>query len=34
LSFAVASVKGWRDSSEQARKAAAEGFYNDLYWFD
>jgi hypothetical protein len=33
-SFAVVSVKGWQDASEPERKAAAEGFYNDAYWFD
>jgi hypothetical protein len=33
-SFAIASVAGWQGSSEQERKAAAEGFYNDAYWFD
>ncbi|QWF80214.1 acyl-CoA reductase [Amycolatopsis sp. CA-230715] len=33
-SFAIASVKGWQESSEAERKAAAEGFYNDSYWFD
>lgn len=33
-SFAVASVQGWQRSSEQERQAAAEGFYNDSYWFD
>ncbi|EMD30098.1 acyl-CoA reductase [Amycolatopsis azurea] len=33
-SFAVASVRGWRNSSEAERRGAAEGFYNDSYWFD
>jgi hypothetical protein len=33
-SFAVASVAGWQRASEPERRAAAEGFYNDSYWFD
>jgi hypothetical protein len=33
-SFAVASVAGWQRASEAERRAAAEGFYNDSYWFD
>jgi hypothetical protein len=33
-SFAVASVKGWRAASGHERGLAAEGFYNDSYWFD
>jgi hypothetical protein len=33
-SFAVMSVKGWQETSEPERKVAAEGFYNDSYWFD
>ncbi|MFD9892035.1 acyl-CoA reductase [Amycolatopsis sp. NPDC059027] len=33
-SFAVASVAGWQNASEDQRRAAAEGFYNDSYWFD
>lgn len=33
-SFAVASVRGWQNSSEAERRGAAEGFYNDSYWFD
>ncbi|WP_020668870.1 acyl-CoA reductase [Amycolatopsis nigrescens] len=33
-SFAIASVRGWQEASEQGRRAAAEGFYNDSYWFD
>ncbi len=33
-SFAVASVRGWREASETERRGAAEGFYNDSYWFD
>ncbi|MFG1644296.1 acyl-CoA reductase [Amycolatopsis sp. NPDC049252] len=33
-SFAVASVAGWQRASEAERAAAAEGFYNDSYWFD
>lgn len=33
-SFAIASVAGWQNASEAERKAAAEGFYNDSYWFD
>ncbi|WP_158888533.1 acyl-CoA reductase [Amycolatopsis anabasis] len=33
-SFAIASVRGWQAASEAERKAAAEGFYNDSYWFD
>jgi hypothetical protein len=33
-SFAVASVAGWQRSSEPERRAAAEAFYNDSYWFD
>ncbi|AUI62883.1 acyl-CoA reductase [Amycolatopsis sp. BJA-103] len=33
-SFAVASVRGWHEASETERRGAAEGFYNDSYWFD
>jgi hypothetical protein len=33
-SFAVASVRGWQEASEPERRRAAEGFYNDSYWFD
>ncbi|WP_116049070.1 acyl-CoA reductase [Amycolatopsis palatopharyngis] len=33
-SFAVVSVPGWQQASEQERGRAAEGFYNDSYWFD
>jgi hypothetical protein len=33
-SFAVASVAGWQRASEAERRTAAEGFYNDSYWFD
>ncbi|MEV8606436.1 acyl-CoA reductase [Amycolatopsis sp. NPDC051373] len=33
-SFAVASVRGWQEATPQQRRAAAEGFYNDSYWFD
>ena len=33
-SFAIASVRGWQEASPEQRKAAAEGFYNDSYWFD
>ncbi|GAB3356390.1 acyl-CoA reductase [Amycolatopsis echigonensis] len=33
-SFAIASVRGWQEASPERRKAAAEGFYNDSYWFD
>ncbi|MEU5264888.1 acyl-CoA reductase [Amycolatopsis sp. NPDC021455] len=33
-SFAVASVAGWQRAAAEERRAAAEGFYNDSYWFD
>ncbi|GAA3536490.1 acyl-CoA reductase [Amycolatopsis ultiminotia] len=33
-SFAIASVRGWQEATPQARRSAAEGFYNDSYWFD
>ncbi|MFJ1762634.1 acyl-CoA reductase [Amycolatopsis sp. NPDC088138] len=33
-SFAVASVAGWQRASEAECRTAAEGFYNDSYWFD
>ncbi|AXB45885.1 acyl-CoA reductase [Amycolatopsis albispora] len=33
-SFAVVSVAGWQAASEAERRGAAEGFYNDSYWFD
>ncbi|QYN24369.1 acyl-CoA reductase [Amycolatopsis sp. DSM 110486] len=33
-SFAVASVRGWQEATPEQRRAAAEGFYNDSYWFD
>ena len=33
-SFAIVSVEGWRRATEAQRRAAAEGFFNDAYWFD
>jgi hypothetical protein len=33
-SFAAISVAGWRQAAEAARREAAEGFFNDAYWFD
>jgi hypothetical protein len=33
-SFAAISVAGWQQASEAARCQAAEGFFNDAYWFD
>ncbi|HWD03087.1 MAG TPA: acyl-CoA reductase [Amycolatopsis sp.] len=33
-SFAVVSVRGWREATPEQRRTAAEGFYNDSYWFD
>jgi hypothetical protein len=33
-SFAIASVRGWQAASVAERRTAAEGFYNDSYWFD
>ena len=33
-SFAIVSVRGWQQASAAERRAAAEGFYNDSYWFD
>ncbi|QRP45854.1 acyl-CoA reductase [Amycolatopsis sp. FDAARGOS 1241] len=33
-SFAVASVRGWQQATPEQRRTAAEGFYNDSYWFD
>lgn len=33
-SFAVLSVAGWASASEQERRDAVIGFYNDSYWFD
>ncbi len=33
-SFAIVSVEGWQRASAAERQAAAEGFYNDSYWFD
>ncbi|WP_033292116.1 acyl-CoA reductase [Amycolatopsis jejuensis] len=33
-SFAVASVRGWQEATPEQRRTAAEGFYNDSYWFD
>ncbi|WP_432849150.1 acyl-CoA reductase [Amycolatopsis sp. CA-161197] len=33
-SFAVASVRGWQEATPEQRRGAAEGFYNDSYWFD
>ncbi|MGC7100301.1 acyl-CoA reductase [Amycolatopsis lurida] len=33
-SFAVISVDGWQAASDAERRGAAEGFYNDSYWFD
>ncbi len=33
-SFAAISVAGWQEASEAARWEAAQGFFNDAYWFD
>jgi len=33
-SFATISVAGWQQASEAARWEAAQGFFNDAYWFD
>ncbi|MGY0232395.1 acyl-CoA reductase [Longispora urticae] len=33
-SFTVISVQGWTRATEQEKRAAAEGLYNDSYWFD
>ena len=33
-SFAIVSVPGWQAASLAERRSAAEGFYNDAYWFD
>ncbi|GGM84586.1 acyl-CoA reductase [Dactylosporangium sucinum] len=33
-SFAAVSVAGWRAATPAQRRAAADGFANDLYWFD
>ncbi|OZM73222.1 gamma-glutamyl phosphate reductase [Amycolatopsis antarctica] len=33
-SFAIASVQGWQSATPEERRQAAEGFYNDSYWFD
>ncbi|WP_412544479.1 acyl-CoA reductase [Longispora sp. K20-0274] len=33
-SFTVVSVPGWERASAAERRAAAEGLYNDAYWFD
>jgi hypothetical protein len=33
-SFAAISVAGWQAATEQQRRDAAIGFYNDSYWFD
>lgn len=33
-SFAAVSVAGWQAASPDARRAAADGFANDLFWFD
>ncbi|MDG6107412.1 gamma-glutamyl phosphate reductase [Dactylosporangium aurantiacum] len=33
-SFAAISVAGWQASTPEQRRAAADGFANDLYWFD
>ncbi|SFQ44639.1 Acyl-CoA reductase (LuxC) [Amycolatopsis arida] len=33
-SFAVVSVAGWRAATAEERARAAEGLYNDAYWFD
>jgi len=33
-SFATISVPGWQAATPAQRRAAADGFANDLYWFD
>lgn len=33
-SFAAISVAGWQVSTPEQRRAAVDGFANDLYWFD
>jgi len=33
-SFAAIDVSGWKAASAQARRAAAAGFVDDLFWFD
>ncbi|WP_327007493.1 gamma-glutamyl phosphate reductase [Dactylosporangium sp. NBC_01737] len=33
-SFAAISVTGWQSSTIEQRRAAVDGFANDLYWFD
>ncbi|GAA2622770.1 acyl-CoA reductase [Dactylosporangium fulvum] len=33
-SFAAISVPGWQTATPAQRRAAADGFANDLYWFD
>ncbi|MET7394564.1 acyl-CoA reductase [Dactylosporangium sp. NPDC005572] len=33
-SFAAVSVAGWQAAAPARRRAAADGFANDLYWFD
>jgi hypothetical protein len=33
-SFAAICVAGWQAATGQQRRAAVEGFANDLYWFD
>lgn len=33
-SFAAISVAGWQSSTPEQRRAAVDGFANDLYWFD
>jgi hypothetical protein len=33
-SFAAVSVAGWQAATPEQRRAAAEGFANDVFWFD
>lgn len=33
-SFAIISAEGWARATEDERRAAAEGFRNDVFWFD
>ncbi len=33
-SYSVLSAAAWRDAPAAARRAVAEGLYNDVYWFD
>lgn len=33
-SFTVLSAAGWAGAAAAARRALAEGLYNDIYWFD